>query len=257
MHAAFGLDWELTIEIFKRRGSAPDTVLRLPSIPSGLTLHMTDSGQYACATEPGVPRCRSGCSTYVVGRQRGIFSSSHDKWRRLAQTQALCLRPLPLSLPFLCLRPLARPRRTSAWKCAAAQRPLPSPGRSRRLRIAQPGCASCCGDPVEAVWLAIDPLDMRSGNGAALARVVNVFGLARPHHAYLFANRLVSARCRSSHLFSVSSTFPKASGPATIADRSRLIEKSTIASGSRELSMRGLRPASKSIASPCSTDHAA
>jgi transposase len=41
---------------------------------------------------------------------------------------------------------------------------------------------------VEAVWLAIDPLDMRSGTEAALARVVHVFGSARPHHAYLFAN---------------------------------------------------------------------
>ena len=42
---------------------------------------------------------------------------------------------------------------------------------------------------VEAVWLAIDPLDMRSGSEAALARVVHVFGSAHPHHAYLFANR--------------------------------------------------------------------
>ncbi len=30
---------------------------------------------------------------------------------------------------------------------------------------------------------------MRAGTEAALARVVNVFGAARPHHAYLFANR--------------------------------------------------------------------
>ena len=42
---------------------------------------------------------------------------------------------------------------------------------------------------VEAVWLAVEPLDMRAGTEAALARVVNVFGAARPHHAYLFANR--------------------------------------------------------------------
>jgi len=42
---------------------------------------------------------------------------------------------------------------------------------------------------VDAVWLAVDPLDMRAGTEAALARVVNVFGEARPHHAYLFANR--------------------------------------------------------------------
>ncbi|MET3513934.1 transposase [Pseudacidovorax sp. 1753] len=42
---------------------------------------------------------------------------------------------------------------------------------------------------IEAVWLAVQPLDMRAGTEAALARVVNVFGQARPHHAYLFANR--------------------------------------------------------------------
>jgi transposase len=42
---------------------------------------------------------------------------------------------------------------------------------------------------VDAVWLAVEPLDLRAGTEAALARVVQVFGAARPHHAYLFANR--------------------------------------------------------------------
>ena len=42
---------------------------------------------------------------------------------------------------------------------------------------------------VDAVWLACDPLDMRAGTEAVLGRVVKVFGEARPHHAYLFANR--------------------------------------------------------------------
>lgn len=42
---------------------------------------------------------------------------------------------------------------------------------------------------VDAVWLACEPLDMRAGADSALARVVKVFGAARPHHAYLFANR--------------------------------------------------------------------
>jgi len=42
---------------------------------------------------------------------------------------------------------------------------------------------------VDAVWLAVEPLDMRAGTEAALARVVRVFGEARAHHAYLFANR--------------------------------------------------------------------
>lgn len=42
---------------------------------------------------------------------------------------------------------------------------------------------------VEAVWLSATPLDLRAGMDTLLARVVQVFGEARPHHAYLFANR--------------------------------------------------------------------
>jgi len=41
---------------------------------------------------------------------------------------------------------------------------------------------------IDAVWMAVEPLDMRAGTETALARVVHVFGAARPHHAYLFAN---------------------------------------------------------------------
>jgi transposase len=42
---------------------------------------------------------------------------------------------------------------------------------------------------IEAVWLAVQPLDLRAGVDTALARVVRVFGEARAHHAYLFTNR--------------------------------------------------------------------
>jgi transposase len=42
---------------------------------------------------------------------------------------------------------------------------------------------------VDAIWLATEPLDMRVGTDTALARVVKVFGAARPHHAYLFVNK--------------------------------------------------------------------
>jgi transposase len=42
---------------------------------------------------------------------------------------------------------------------------------------------------IDAIWLATEPLDMRAGADTILARVVKVFGAARPHHAYLFANR--------------------------------------------------------------------
>jgi transposase len=42
---------------------------------------------------------------------------------------------------------------------------------------------------IDAIWMAVEPLDMRAGIDTALARVVSVFGDARMHHAYLFANR--------------------------------------------------------------------
>ena len=42
---------------------------------------------------------------------------------------------------------------------------------------------------IDAIWLSSEPLDMRAGTDTALGRVVQVFGAAHPHHAYLFANR--------------------------------------------------------------------
>jgi transposase len=42
---------------------------------------------------------------------------------------------------------------------------------------------------VDAIWLATQPMDMRAGPDTALARVIQVFGAAKPHHAYLFANK--------------------------------------------------------------------
>lgn len=41
---------------------------------------------------------------------------------------------------------------------------------------------------IDAVWLAVEPVDMRAGADRLLARVVEVFGASRAHHAYLFAN---------------------------------------------------------------------
>lgn len=42
---------------------------------------------------------------------------------------------------------------------------------------------------VDALWLCVQTLDMRAGVQTLLAQVIAVFGEARPHHAYLFANR--------------------------------------------------------------------
>ena len=36
---------------------------------------------------------------------------------------------------------------------------------------------------IDAAWFSVEPLDMRAGVDKALARVVNVFGEARAHHA--------------------------------------------------------------------------
>jgi transposase len=41
---------------------------------------------------------------------------------------------------------------------------------------------------IDAMWLAAEPFDMRAGADRLLARVVDVFGSARAHHGYLFAN---------------------------------------------------------------------
>ena len=41
---------------------------------------------------------------------------------------------------------------------------------------------------VDALWLGVEPVDMRAGADRLLARVVQVFGCAQAHHGYLFAN---------------------------------------------------------------------
>ena len=42
---------------------------------------------------------------------------------------------------------------------------------------------------IDEIWLAREPLDMRAGPDTALARVVQSLGVAKPHCAYVFANR--------------------------------------------------------------------
>lgn len=42
---------------------------------------------------------------------------------------------------------------------------------------------------IDAIWLATEPIDVRADTETALARVVEVFGAAKPHCACVFANR--------------------------------------------------------------------
>ena len=41
---------------------------------------------------------------------------------------------------------------------------------------------------IDALWLAVQPVDMRAGADRLLARGVDVFGACQAHHGYLFAN---------------------------------------------------------------------
>ena len=79
----------------------------------------------------------------------------------------------------------SHPDRTQARR-HSHQRGLAGRG-SRRIRSLDARAAAVIR--IDALWLAIDPLDMRAGTDTALARVVQVFGAAHPHTAYLFTNR--------------------------------------------------------------------
>ena len=45
---------------------------------------------------------------------------------------------------------------------------------------------------IDAMWLAVAPIDMRTGADRLLATVVQVFGAAQVHHGYLFTNARTS-----------------------------------------------------------------
>lgn len=45
---------------------------------------------------------------------------------------------------------------------------------------------------VDALWVSVQPMDMRAGVDQLLTQVVKVFGEARAHHGYLFANARAS-----------------------------------------------------------------
>ena len=45
---------------------------------------------------------------------------------------------------------------------------------------------------IDAMWLAVEPIDMRAGADRLLTVVVNTLGEASAHHGYLFANARAS-----------------------------------------------------------------
>lgn len=107
-----------------------------------------------------------GASVAKVAMAHGINANVVHRWRQLAResevaAQAVNAEFVPVALP-------------------AQSDPIPVRGLDARVAAVI---------RVEAVWLSVEPLDMRAGTESALARVVAVFGAARPHTAYLFTNR--------------------------------------------------------------------
>ena len=128
-----------------------------------------------------------GASVASIAMSHGINANVVHKWRRLA-SGAL---PAVATPAFVPVTPAGHLRAGARHPHRVAPRRHPdhaelAPGSGRSVRCLDVRVAAVIR--VDALWLATEPLDMRSGTESALARVVAVFGAARPHHAYLFAN---------------------------------------------------------------------
>ena len=101
------------------------------------------------------------------------------------------------------------PNRSAARKCGSEDRVAGRGGGGMR------GVAARLAEMIrtEAVWMSVVPIDMRAGTDTLLARIVLVFGEARPHHAYLFANQR-GTRPAANVCNSVPGYWPQAAVPA-------------------------------------------
>jgi transposase len=126
-----------------------------------------------------------GASVAGVALAHGINANDVRKWRRQA-SGALQAAPTPSFVTSAARvgNRTGHPHRAAAWRHAHGGHL--AGGRSAGMRRLDARAAEVIR--VDAVWLAVEPLDMRADTEAALPRG-GVFGSARPHHAYLFANR--------------------------------------------------------------------
>lgn len=74
---------------------------------------------------------------------------------------------------------------------------------------------------IDTIWLATEPMDMRAGTDTALARVVAVFGAAKPHCAYLFANRRANRMKVLVHCAHEPQVWIRVAGEAAYTDRDK------------------------------------
>jgi len=144
-----------------------------------------------------MPAARSIHSGHCLGtraqRQRVASLGQGGRTKRDTHCDTkLGVKPRNRRRPEFCTRVAAvkSHRRRDPHQSAA-------PRRYGERRVAGVGGARVCAAAarahavirIDAAWFAVEPLDMRAGVDKALARVVNVFGEARAHHAYLFINK--------------------------------------------------------------------
>ena len=140
-----------------------------------------------------------GVSVAAVALARGLNANMLRNWVRKAERSGrpIAIRPtvpdvaLESARGFCACGVTREPDGGHHPHCGAAQ------GSHREHRVAGVGGARMRAAAararevirVDAAWFAVEPLDMRAGVDKALARVVDVFGEARAHHAYLFVNK--------------------------------------------------------------------
>ena len=107
-------------------------------------------------------------------------------------------------------------------------------GRSRRVRRLDVRGAAVIR--IDALWLAVQPTDMRAGADRLLDSVVQVFGSAQAHHGYLFANQRATrikllvhdgfgVWCAARRLNAGSFVWPRQTGGATGATAMALTQQ--------------------------------
>ena len=107
-------------------------------------------------------------------------------------------------------------------------------GRSSRVRSL--GARGTAVIRIDALWLAVQPSDMRAGADRLLASVVQVFGSAQAHHGYLFANQRATrikllvhdgfgVWCAARRLSAGSFVWPRQTGGATGATAMALTQQ--------------------------------
>ena len=116
-------------------------------------------------------------------------------WRWVMRTRCggLPLGLLERSCRCNSRRPTHRHQMTFDSSCAVGPPPSSSTGRPEIGGLRQLAVRAVAVIRIDAMWLASEPVDMRAGADRLLARVVQVFGAARAHHGYLFANSRVDA----------------------------------------------------------------